>query len=339
MKTYEFNLNGMHCKACAALTETELEALPEVHKAKASFKSQKAELSGDFGEKTPEQVAEELNIVLKEHGYFLSVEKNSHSAKWEQFKIAAPIAIVFVVLFWLLQKMGIVNLITSSEAGYETAFAIGLVASVSSCMAVVGGLVLSMSATFAKEGDKIKPQIMFHGGRIASFFILGGVVGAIGSAFQLGGTGTFILSLLVGLILLVLGINLLDVFPWAKRLQPTLPVFLAKKIHGLKNASHFLAPLLAGVATFFLPCGFTQSMQIYALSTGSFFSGAMTMLLFALGTLPALLVLSFSSLGVHGKSQSGIFFKTAGLIVLFFGIINVLNSLAAIGAILPILNF
>jgi sulfite exporter TauE/SafE/copper chaperone CopZ len=329
----------MHCKACAALAETEMETLPEVHKAKASFKSQKAEVSGDFGEKTPEQIAEELSVVLKEHGYSLYVEKTKYSAKWEQFKIAAPIAIIFVALFWLLQKMGIVNLVTSSEAEYGTAFVIGLVASVSSCMAVVGGLVLSMSATFAKEGDKIKPQIMFHGGRIVSFFILGGVIGAIGSAFQLGGTGTFILSFLVGIILLVLGINLLDVFPWAKRLQPTLPGFLAKKIHGLKNASHFLTPLLAGAVTFFLPCGFTQSMQIYALSTGSFFSGAMTMLLFSLGTLPALLVLSFSSLSVHGKSQSGVFFKTAGLIVLFFGLINILNSLAAIGAIPPILNF
>jgi sulfite exporter TauE/SafE/copper chaperone CopZ len=339
MKTYEFNLNGMHCKACAALAETELEALPEVNRAKASFKSQKAEISGDFGKKTPEQIAEELSAVLKEHGYFLSVEKTAHFAKWEQFKIAAPIAAVFISLFWLLQRMGIVNLITASEVGYGTAFAIGLVASVSSCMAVVGGLVLSMSATFAKEGDKIKPQIMFHGGRIVSFFILGGIVGAIGSAFQLGGIGTFILSLLVGIILLILGINLLDVFPWAKKIQPTLPAFWAKKIHGLKNASHFLTPLLAGIATFFLPCGFTQSMQIYALSTGSFFSGAMTMLLFALGTLPALLALSFSFLSVHGKSQSGIFFKIAGLIVLFFGVINVLNSLAAIGAIPPILNF
>lgn len=339
MKTYEFNLNGMHCKACAALAETELETLPEVDRAKASFKSQKAEVLGDFGEKTPEQIAEKLSVVLKKHGYSLSAERAEHSAKWEQFKIAAPIAFAFIALFWLLQKMGIVNLITSSEVGYGTAFAIGLIASVSSCMAVVGGLVLSMSATFAKEGDKVRPQIMFHGGRIVSFFILGGVVGAIGSAFQLGGIGTFALSLLVGLILLILGINLLDVFPWAKRLQPAFPGFLAKKIHGLKSASHFLTPLLAGAATFFLPCGFTQSMQIYALSTGSFFSGAMTMLLFALGTLPALLVLSFSSLGVRGKSQSGVFFKTAGLIVLFFGLVNILNSLAAIGAIPPIFNF
>ena len=83
-------------------------------------------------------------------------------------------------------------------------------------MAVVGGLVLSMSATFAREGDKVRPQILFHTGRIVSFFILGGVIGALGSAFTLGPTGMFVLGLLVGIVMLILGINLLDVFPWAQ---------------------------------------------------------------------------------------------------------------------------
>ncbi|MBP6911491.1 sulfite exporter TauE/SafE family protein [Patescibacteria group bacterium] len=47
-----------------------------------------------------------------------------------------------------------------------------------------------------------------------------------------------------------------------------------------------------GIGTFFLPCGFTQSMQVYTLSTGSFLAGGLTMLSFALGTLPMLLLLS-----------------------------------------------
>src|SRR3989344_3284332 len=130
--------------------------------------------------------------------------------------------------------------------------------------------------------------MLFHIGRLVSFFILGGAIGALGSAFQLGSTGTFVLSLLVALILLVLGINLLDVFPWAKKFQPTLPRFIGKRVHGLKKVNHVLTPLLVGVATFFLPCGFTQSMQIYTLSTGSFLTGALTMFTFPLGTLPVL---------------------------------------------------
>ncbi len=62
--------------------------------------------------------------------------------------------------------MGIVNLVDGSNVTYGTAFTIGIIASLSTCMAVVGGLVLSMSTTFAKTGDRVKPQMMFHVGRL-----------------------------------------------------------------------------------------------------------------------------------------------------------------------------
>jgi len=118
-----------------------------------------------------------------------------------------------------------------------------------------------------------------------------------------------------------------------------MPRFIGKRVHGFKNIHHTLTPLLVGVATFFLPCGFTQSMQIYALTTGSFLTGALIMFTFALGTLPVLALLSFSSLGIHKKAQSGIFFKTAGLVVIFFGIFTLINALVGAGIIVPLFSF
>ena len=227
----------------------------------------------------------------------------------------------------------------ASKVSYGTAFVIGIIASLSTCMAVVGGLLLSMSATFAKEGDKVKPQLLFHGGRIVSFFVLGGIIGAIGSAFTLNTSATFILSLVIGLVMLILGINLLDVFPWAKKLQPGMPRFLSKHALGASKLNHTLTPLLVGIVTFFLPCGFTQSMQIYTLSTGSFMKGGLTMLSFALGTLPVLALISFSSFSIQKSSKAGIFFKSAGLIVIMFAIFNLLNSLVVIGVLPPLFNF
>jgi sulfite exporter TauE/SafE len=206
-------------------------------------------------------------------------------------------------------------------------------------LAGVGGLVLSMSATFAKEGDRFKPQILFHVGRIVSFFLLGGLIGMIGSAFTLNITGTFVLSLLVGIVMLILGINLLDVFDFAKRFQIGMPKFLSKHVIGISKLNHSLTPLLLGVATFFLPCGFTQSMQVYALSSGSFIKGGLTMLFFALGTLPVLAILSFSSSNISKSSKSGVFFKTAGLIVISFALLNIVNALVVVGFIKPFLNF
>lgn len=355
-KTYTFHVSGMHCNSCVVLTESELAEVSGISRIKASLKHSSVEVTCDFsaldarlpdwhgsasggGEETPEAVAEYLSLILKPHGYTLSLEKQKYSVKWSDFRIALPVAGMFIALFIILQKLGIVNLITASDVNYGTAFVIGLIASVSTCMAVVGGLALSMSANFAKEGDEIRPQVLFHIGRLVSFFILGGAIGVLGSAFQLGATGTLILSFIVAIVLLILGINLLGVFPWAKKLQPTIPNFIGKRVHGLKNINHTITPPLVGVATFFLPCGFTQSMQIYTLTTGSFLTGALIMSAFALGTLPVLSLLSFSSLGIHKKAQSGVFFKTAGLVVIFFGVFNLINALVAAGIIQPLFNF
>ena len=263
----------------------------------------------------------------------LSKEKQSKIEIWSQFKIAIPVTLFFIIIFIFLQKIGLLNIIGTGKTTYSTAFIIGIVASLSTCMAVVGGLILSMSATFAKEGEKTKPQILFHLGRISSFFIFGGIIGTIGSAFTLNNLTSFILSLIIALVMLILGINLLDIFPWAKKLQPSMPKFLSKHALGVSKFNHILTPLLVGIATFFLPCGFTQSMQIYTLTTGNFWQGGFTMLFFALGTFPVLALVSFSSFSIKNNKNSGIFFKTAGLIVILFALFNLLNSLTITGII------
>jgi len=336
---YQFHIRGMHCKACELLTESELKEFPYISFVKASLKSNLVEMVGDFGERSAEDVTRELNTVLVKHGYTLSSERVEKKINWADFKIAIPITILFVVIYVILQKIGLVNLVNITKVSYGTAFIIGIIASLSSCMAVVGGLVLSMSASFAKDGDRIKPQIMFHLGRIVSFFILGGIIGMIGSAFQLNAFGTFSLSFLIAIVMLILGINLLDIFPWAKRLQPGMPKFLSRHAIGVSKLNHTLTPLLVGVATFFLPCGFTQSMQLYTLKTGNFLQGGLTMLSFALGTLPILALVSFSSLSVGKNSKAGIFFKTAGMIVILFALFNLINALVVINILPPIFSF
>lgn len=338
-QTYTFHVSGMHCNACVLMTESELQDLPYVSRAKTTLKTHSVTVTGDFGGKSQEEIAAELTKVLLPKGYRLSIEKIKKERKWSDFKIAVPVAFAFVVVFVLLQKTGLVNLISGDGVSYGTAFVIGIVASLSTCMAVVGGLLLSMSATFAREGDKIKPQVLFHAGRLISFFILGGAIGALGSVFQLNTSATFALSFIIGIVMLVMGINLLDVFHVTKRFQLGMPRFISKHALGVSKFNHTFTPALVGVATFFLPCGFTQSMQLYTLSTGSFLMGGLTMLAFALGTLPVLALISFSSLSINGSGKASIFFKTAGLIVIMFALFNLLNSFVVIGLIPPLFNF
>lgn len=339
MKTHTFHVHGMHCASCVLVTESEIGELPHVTYVKSSLATHSIEVTGDFGDKTIEQIAEELTLPLQIHGYKISSEKSVKEKRWSEFKIAIPIALGFAIFFVLLQKLGIVNLVNAEQVTYGTAFIIGVVASLSSCMAVVGGLVFSMSATFAKEGDRVRPQILFHLGRLISFFILGGVIGALGAVFTLSTTMTFILNLIIGVVMLILGINLLDTFHFLKKFQPAMPQFIARHAHGISRLNHSLTPALIGLASFFLPCGFTQSMQLYTLTTGNFLAGGLTMLTFALGTLPVLALVSFSSLGIKNHSKSGLFFKSAGLVVIMFALFNLINNLVIIGLIPPLFNF
>ena len=337
-QTLTLHIKGMHCGACILLTELEATGLSYITRAVSDLTHHTITVEGDFAGKSPEAVAAELTGVLQPHGYTVSADKQAHIKGWADFKIAIPIALAFIVGFVALQKLGIVNLIPGGSMTYGSAFVIGIVASLSTCMAVVGGLVLSMSATFAKEGNKVRPQILFHAGRLISFFVLGGVIGVLGSAFMLNATASFLLGLVIAAVMLILGINLLGIFHWSKRLQPAMPKFLARHAYGVSQINHTLTPFLVGIATFFLPCGFTQSMQIYTLSTGSFVQGALTMGAFALGTLPVLAAVSFSSLSIHDKSYAGVFFKTAGLIVILFALYNLMNALVVAGIIAPLFS-
>lgn len=338
-QTYTFYVQGMHCQSCVLLTQHELQDVPGVTRAKTSLQHARIEVTGEFGTLSAQAILDTLNQALQPHGYTLSYTPFVTRAAWSEFLYATPIAAACIALFILLQKAGIVNLVNASEVTYGTAFVVGLIASVSTCMAVVGGVVLSLSASFAKAGDTVRPQMIFHIGRLVSFFVLGGAIGALGSIFRLGATGTLVLGVIVACVLFALGLNLLDIVPWARKLSLTAPTGIWKKLDSLKGAHHVFTPLIVGVATFFLPCGFTQSMQAYTLTTGNFVTGGLTMLAFALGTLPVLALLSFSSVNIQSKATSGVFFKAVGMIVLFFAVFNFINALAGAGIIPPVFIF
>lgn len=335
MEKHILHVSGMYCKACSILVETELRELPGVADAKASLRHHHVELTGNFGGRSVTGLIQDFAPALQKLGYSLSAERPQGLKTGREFLIAVPVAGAFLALFALLQKTSLVDLADASTMSYPTAFLIGLVASVSTCMVMVGGLTLSVTANFAKEGDKVKPQLLFHVGRLVSFFLLGGMIGVLGSSFEPGVAGMATMTFVVGLIMLILGINLLDILPFMRGVQPTFPRFISRHMLKIQKVNHVLTPAPLGAVTFFLPCGFTQSMQFTALSTGHFMTGALTMLAFALGTLPVLAALSFASAGIHSRKASGVFFKTAGLVVIAFALFNLKNASRVIGM-LPI---
>ena len=71
---------------------------------------------------------------------------------------------------------------------------------------------------------------------------------------------------------------------------------------------------VAGALTFFLPCGFTRTVQVFALSTGRPATAAAVVALFALGTLPGLLGLGGVTAFARGPAAQALFAVT-GVVV------------------------
>ena len=338
LKTYVFHVSGTHCASCKILIEDTLNEQGSVRNTLVNLKRETVEIETD-SDQSPEELARTLTDKIKPNGYALSIEKfikekQGSDVIWK----AVPIGLAFLAVFFLLQKSGILNLGIGGQTTPTTSFIIGLIASISSCLAIVGGLVLSLSAKISQDNiSDTKTFILFHTGRLVSFAVLGGVLGAVGSAIGINFTFTAILGILASVVMLLLGLNLVGVF--AKN-KVALPGGVFQKVFSVfrKIEHKTFTPLIIGFATFFLPCGFTQSMQVSALGSGSFISGLLIMLAFALGTLPMLVLLSFGSASfAHGK-HAPLFFKSAGVIVIGLGLFALLAGLAGLGIINPLFN-
>ena len=332
MSTRTYHISGMHCAACKMLVTRTLSKQDGVTEVHVNDKTETVHLRSNEADTV---LLPRLNAALAQAGYTLTEEKRILQAH-EQDAIwyALPIGLALIWLFIALQKSGLLNVGLDGTGGMGTAFLIGLIASVSSCLAVVGGLVLSLSAQIAEdEADNRLPFYWFHFGRLASFAVLGGVLGWLGQAIGVNFTVNAILGLIASTVMVLLGLNLTGVFKRAPfSLPPTLFSFF-------RNMEHQrFAPLLLGIGTFFLPCGFTQSMQVLALSSGSFTAGSLTMLAFALGTLPMLLLLSFGAASFAQSRHAPVFFKTAGVVVIGLGVFAFLAGLAGLGLIAPLFS-
>lgn len=333
-------IKGMHCRSCELLIEDELSQVPGVCKVHVSEKKAQA----DIYYETDTLNADHVESAIKQAGYEIGF---SEKKPWFS-KILADYVDIFyagVALFFLYQIVSILGLskLLGVSGGQPTSLItvllIGVTAGVSTCMALIGGLVLGTATRYAQKHptatnmERFTPHIWFNIGRIVSYTLLGGVIGGIGSFFQLSSMGLGFLTLAVALVMLTLGIQLTGLFPRLENLKFTLPKGISRKLgikdHQNQEYSHKNS-LLLGASTFFLPCGFTQAMQLYAMSSGSPISGAMIMGVFALGTAPGLLGIGGLTSVLRGVFAQK-FFKFAGVVVVALSVFNMNNALNLIG--------
>lgn len=317
IKEQKYYVKGMHCTSCEVLIEKKLLELKGVKSVEASVA--RGEVLVEYEGTQPAENT--LNQVFKEESYLFSDQPiNNQEVYGNSFLPAVGIGLVLIIVFLILERLGLSGLVNvNSTSALPVFFVFGLLAGVSSCAALVGGMVLSMAKQW---GDGIRPHFLFNLGRLFTFILLGGFLGLIGNRLQFSLQFTSFLVIGVSLLMIFSGLGMLGI-NLGRRLQLSLPKPITRYIGNENNFRGKWLPILLGALTFFLPCGFTLTAQGVALLSGSALQGSLIMLFFALGTLPMLLVIGFSSKRFFQNPRlSGQFNKIAGVLVLFFALYN-----------------
>ncbi len=338
-------VQGMHCRSCEITIERKFKKLEGVKK--VFVNSAKGTAKIIFDGRQPE--IHQLQSLIEEDGYTITTDEKIQNVTSER-----PSALQLVGIFTLVILIGIMfsklgllklNVAIGASISLGAVFVLGLVAASSSCIAVAGGLLLSSAAKFNEafqsktSWGKMKPVVLFVAGRIFAYALLGGVIGYLGEALSPSPAITGTITVLAALYMLIMGLDMLHIAPrWMKKLMPRMPKKLSHKIMDAEHTVHPLAPFLLGGATFFLPCGFTQSLQLYALTTGNAVTSALLLGTFALGTAPALLILGWASSSLKGKFGK-FFFRFAGALVIMLGLWNIQNGLTITGHPLSLPSF
>lgn len=317
-------ISGLHCRSCELLLEDGLSRVKNVKGVSVSHKLGQAEIN--YENNQPDLKA--LSQSVEGLGYKVGFNNN-------QTKVSSSLLILALVLilFFLINYFGLLNFNLDwlqSELSWPLALLVGLVAGISTCMALVGGLVLALATDYskrhpqAKAGQKFKPHLIFNLGRVAGFFLLGGLLGWLGAGFKFSSTTNGVISLIIGFVILFLGLKLLGLF---SNYDLTLPKTISRRL-GLKSGDKKYKngrTIILGVLTFFVPCGFTQAMQVYALGSGNFLNGGLIMAAFALGTAPGLLGVGGLASLIKGK-RAAVFYKIAAAIIIVFALLNLSNG-------------
>jgi len=339
MKEHTYHVKGMHCASCEILIEKKLLDLKNIKSASASTSNGQVVIGYEGDRPNPQR----LDSLFQEENYKFSdkpvtAEKEKKSTTSNTL-IAFNISIFIIVAFLILDKMGVSNFLSlSSTSSLFAFFGFGLLAGISSCAALVGGIVLSMSKQWQSlysenqsVSKKLQPHIMFNVGRVVSYTIFGGLLGLIGSRLQISLQFTSYLIVAISFLMIALGLQMLGLKAFRK-FQFALPKSATKYIANENNFQGKYMPFMMGAATFFLPCGFTITVQGLALLSGNAFMGAVIMGVFVLGTVPMLLVIGLSSVKFSSKPHlAERFSKVAGFLVLFFALFNISNQMNVLG--------
>ena len=333
-------IKGMHCTSCERLIEDSVRDINGVKSIKVDyvtkigkvvFDQDKTSLKKIF--KVIEKKGYECSLPLEnkkeikeDSGYYTLNLKNA-----KLFGIIFGIIGVLLIAYFAFRFAGKIAIPEISQnMGYGLLFAVGLLTGFH-CVSMCGGFVVSYTAKHAQEGTKAhKSHFMYGLGKTISYTVIGAAFGLLGSIIAFTPMMRGIAGIVAGIFLVIFGLNMLNVFPWLRKIRIKSPLFINKLIG--KGSQKHSSPLIIGLLNgLMIACGPLQAMYIMAAGTGSMLEGAKILFVFALGTLPVMLGFGFLTSFISNKVTHKIL-KASGAIVIILGLIMVNRGIALTGS-------
>lgn len=293
---------NMTCASCENRVETAVKNLEGIIMVKVSYSGQFAEIQYDDNLCN----LNKIKATIKTAGYSTETPKD--------YKFIGILIIVAAVVLLGLKTSGFDMEAKLNNASYAVLFVVGVLTSIH-CIGMCGGIMISQ--TLSKESNNkfeaIMPALLYNLGRVVSYTILGGIIGALGSVFSFSITARAGMQIFAGVFMIIMGFNMAG-FSAFRKFNIKLPYSLCKA----KNKSG--SPFIIGILNGLMPCGPLQTMQLFALGTGSATKGALSMFMFAIGTVP--LMLTFGAIsGLLSKGYTKKILKFSGVLIIVLGLI------------------
>ncbi len=322
------HIKGMHCPSCEILITDKFKEMPNVTEVKSDFKKQEAEVyfSGHLNQDI-------VNKKIQPFGYEIGERKNEDEDEdneplskkiFEAFLIILGLGLIYLIA----KEINIIPAINiTGNLNLITVLFLGLVASISTCMATSGALFLS---TIGRRTNNLKQAVYFSLGRIISYAFFGFIAGLIGSVIITNFKFGSVLTLLAAIFMILLGLDMLKIVTFAAIIPFGATSSIFRKLEHLLIKDPHKSAFFLGAITYFLPCGFTQATQVYALGLASPWQSSLTMAVFALGTAPAIVFIG-SLRGLLKSTFYQYFMKIVAVGVLILGLYYATNFLSIYG--------
>jgi len=216
-------------------------------------------------------------------------------------------------------------------------FIAGLVGGAGHCVGMCGPLVAGYAVALRDRAATL-PHLFFHMGRVTTYGIAGGIVGASGSfvrvAAWLGPLQSFLLGA-IGVLIALMGLSVGGWLPWARRIEGNGPFrgVLAGVARRAAEAGGPGAAFPLGMATGLLPCGMVYTALLSAARSGmeggspaeGFVRGSLAMAAFGAGTVPALFLFG-KVVAAAGPRLRGRLAKVAAALLVAAGVMFIARA-------------